>query len=405
MAIVYFRVMNLFIASSKQFRKMEKDSRAPIYSFIKECCAGRETIRAFSKEEHTSALLGARLNRFAGCKMIVQWSTRWLCLYIDIMANLVVLFAALFAVISCRYFGVAPALAGLSLSYAFSMDMLNMFIHALSYLEHYKMGAERLRDYSRLSKEQLSIERAGTKDWIEEPTIDIENFSVRYGDNLPLVLKYISISIAAREKVAVVGRTGSGKSSLTMALFRMVEPTSGIIFISGKNIDSVELSVLRGALAIIPQDPVLFSGSLRSNLDPFGECSDEELWKALEECQMKETIDILGGLGCEIEESGKNLSVGQRQLLCLARVLIRKVKILILDEATSSIDNRSVELIHTVVRERFHHATVISIAHRLESIEEYNRVLVMHDGEVAEFDTPDNLMKNPDSKYAQMIRK
>ncbi|GMR57469.1 hypothetical protein PMAYCL1PPCAC_27664, partial [Pristionchus mayeri] len=278
MAIVYFKVMTLFVASSKQFRKMEKDSRAPIYSLIKECCAGREMIIAFGKEEHTSSLLGTILNRFARCKMIVQWSTRWLCHYIDIM---VFLFAALFAVISCRYFGVAPALAGLSLSHAFSMDMLNMFIHALSYLEHYKMGGERLRDYSSLGKEQLSLEREDRKNWIGEPSIAIENLSVRYG--LPLVLKNVSISIAAREKVAVVGRTGSGKSSLTMAIFRVIEPCSGRILISGKDIDSVELNELRSALTIIPQDPVLFSGNLRSNLDPFGKCSDDELWRALEE--------------------------------------------------------------------------------------------------------------------------
>ncbi|GMR57470.1 hypothetical protein PMAYCL1PPCAC_27665, partial [Pristionchus mayeri] len=248
MAIVYFKVMTLFVASSKQFRKMEKDPRAPIYSLIKECCAGRETIIAFGKEEHTSSLFGTILNRFARCKMIVQWSTRWLCHYIDIM---VVLFAALFAVISCRYFCVAPALAGLSLSHAFSMDMLNMFIHALSYLEHYKMSAERLRDYSSIAKEQLSIARAETKEWIEEPTLVIENLSVRYG--LPLVLKDISISINSREKVAVVGRTGSGFPTPCMALFRMIEPSSVRILISGKQIDCVELSELRGSLAIIPQ--------------------------------------------------------------------------------------------------------------------------------------------------------
>ncbi|GMS78807.1 hypothetical protein PENTCL1PPCAC_982, partial [Pristionchus entomophagus] len=405
LVILYFKILHLFISTSKQFRAMEQNTRAPIYSLIKECCTGRETIRAFAKEDHTTKLLGERLDSFSRAKTIVQLATRWLCHYIDILANLVVLFAALFAVISCRYFGVAPALAGLSLSYAFSMDMLNMFIHALSYIEHYKLGADRIRDYSGLVKEQLSIERTESKEWIEEPTVEIQNLSVRYADDLPLVLKNISISIGAREKVAVVGRTGSGKSSLTMALFRMVEPFSGAISISGKPIDSVVLKDLRNALAIIPQDPVLFSGTLRSNVDPFGACSNDELWKALEQCQMKETIESLGGLDCQIDESGKNLSVGQRQLLCLARVLVRRVKILILDEATSSIDIRSADLIHTVVRDRFAHATVISIAHRLESIEGYDRVLVMQDGEVVEFDSPANLMKNHDSKYTQMMRK
>ncbi|KAF8384476.1 hypothetical protein PRIPAC_73618 [Pristionchus pacificus] len=372
--IIYVKIMNLHIATSKQLRAMEQNTRSPYYSFIKECCNGRETIRAFGKEDHTSTLLGTRLDRFARAKMTVQWSTRFLCHNIDIMANLldkkkivfqIILFAALFASISCRYFGVAPAMAGLALSYAFNLD-LPLFTHALSYIEHYKAGAERVRDYAGLAKEQLSIDKAEAKDWIEEPKIEMDDLSARYADDLPLVLKNVSISIAPREKVAVVGRTGSGKSSLTMSLFRMVEPSSGSIRIDGKRIDSVELKDLRAGLAIIPQDPVLFSGSLRSNLDPFGVCSDEELWKALEQCQMK---------------------------------------ILILDEATSSIDNRSADLIHTVVRDRFKQATVISIAHRLESIEGYDRVLVMHDGEVAEIDTPENLMNNPESKYAQMMKK
>ncbi|GMR57483.1 hypothetical protein PMAYCL1PPCAC_27678, partial [Pristionchus mayeri] len=405
MVVVFFKAMTPFISTSKQVLKMELQTRTPVHSFIKECYSGRDTIRAFAKEDHTASILGSRMDRFIRCRLAGLWTTRWLCHYTDVMANLVVLFAALSAVISCLYFGVAPALAGLSLSYAFSLNMLNTFIHMLSYTAHYKMSAERLRDYSRLKKEQGYNVQTNTMDWIDEPAIEIQNLSVRYAENLPLVLNNLSISIAAREKVAVVGRTGSGKSSLTMALFRMVEPSSGRILISGKPIDSVDLSELRGALAIIPQDPLLFSGTLRSNLDPFQTCSYGELWKALEACQMKETIDNLGGLDCKIEESGNNLSVGQRQLLCLARVLVKRVTILILDEATSSIDNRSAELIHAVVRDRFAHATVISIAHRLECIESYDRVLVMHDGEVAEFNSPENLLKNPDSKYSKMIVK
>ncbi|GMT09872.1 hypothetical protein PFISCL1PPCAC_1169, partial [Pristionchus fissidentatus] len=403
--ILYVKVLNLFIPCSKQFRAMEQNSRSPIYSYFSESANGIETIRAFQKESFVSSILDTKLDRFSRAKRFVQLSTRWLCQYIDMLANLVVLFAALFAVISCRYLGVAPALAGLSLSYAFSMDMLNMLIHSLSYLEHYKLDIERVQEYSRLDKEQMFISHASGEEWNGEPTVDIENVSLRYADDLPLVLKNISISIGAREKVAVIGRTGSGKSSLTMALFRMVQPIGGRISIYGMNIENIVLKELRSAIAIIPQDPVLFTGSLRSNLDPFDTVSDLRLWHALDQCQMKDTIDSLGGLDCQIDEGGKNLSVGQRQLLCLARVLIRNCKILILDEATSSIDNRSAALIHTVVRERFEHATVISIAHRLESTEGYDKILVLDSGEVAEFDSPSRLLANQDSKYAKMMRK
>ncbi|GMS92820.1 hypothetical protein PENTCL1PPCAC_14995, partial [Pristionchus entomophagus] len=176
--------------------------------------------------------------------------------------------------------------AALSLSYTFSMDMLNMFIHALANIEHQKLGAERVRGYAKLVKEQQSIDRLEAREWIEEPSIDVEKVSVRYKKDLPLVLRNVSITIGAGEKVAVVGRTGSGKSAFTMALFRMVEPCCGMIHIDGKRIDSVALKDLRSALAIIPQAPVLFSGTLRSNIDPFGACSDADLWKALQQCQM-----------------------------------------------------------------------------------------------------------------------
>ncbi|GMT15829.1 hypothetical protein PFISCL1PPCAC_7126, partial [Pristionchus fissidentatus] len=222
-------------------------------------------------------------------------------------------------------------------------------------------------------------------------------------DDLPLVIKNISISIGAREKVAVIGRTGSGKSSLAMALFRLVNPYSGRIIIDGVDAHMIPLCELRAVLAIIPQDPVLFTGSLRFNLDPFGVVGGAQLWAAIEQCQMKDVIVSLGGLDCQIDEGGRNLSVGQRQLMCLARVLIRDVKILILDEATASIDTRCAALIDTVVRERFAHATVISITHRLDGTEGYDRVLVLDAGEVVEFDAPLRLLANSDSNYARMM--
>ncbi|GMR57464.1 hypothetical protein PMAYCL1PPCAC_27659 [Pristionchus mayeri] len=327
LAVFFFTIMNLHNPPSKQFRKMEKDVRSTIYSFIAKCCAGSETVRAFAKEEYASGMLSAKLDRFTRCKIVLQCSDRWLCYYTDQIENLVVRFSALCAVISCGYFGVAPALAGLSLSYAFSMHMLDNVVEEISRIEHCKIDAERLRDYSSLAKELLAIERTMEADWIAHPRIEFDNICIRYAATLPLVLCNVSFSIAAREKVAVIGRTGSGKSSLTMALFRMIDPFSGCIRIGGIDISAVDLSQLRGALAIIPQDPVLFSGSLRANLDPFGTCSDKELWKAMEQCHMKETIDNLGGLDCKIDDSGKNLSVGQRQLLCLARVLIRRVNV------------------------------------------------------------------------------
>ncbi|XP_078487529.1 multidrug resistance-associated protein 1-like [Ciona intestinalis] len=239
------------------------------------------------------------------------------------------------------------------------------------------------------------------KDWPSIGGIKFEDYSTRYRSELDLVVKNINADIKGGEKIGIVGRTGAGKSSLTLALFRIIESADGCITIDGKNISKMGLQDLRSKLSIIPQDPVLFSGTLRMNLDPFDSYSDDELWDALEHSHLKNfVLNLPLKLEHEVTEGGENLSVGQRQLVCLARALLRKSKILVLDEATAAVDLETDDLIQATIRVQFAECTTFTIAHRLNTIMDSTRVLVLDAGKVAEFDSPINLLKSKGIFYS-----
>ena len=222
---------------------------------------------------------------------------------------------------------------------------------------------------------------------------------------MDLILKRISLEVNSSEKVGVVGRTGAGKSSLTLALFRIVEPAEGTIHIDNINVSKLGLYDLRSKLTIIPQDPILFTGTLRMNLDPFNSYSDQDIWLALELAHLKAFVNSNEkGLLFEIAEGGENLSVGQKQLVCLARALSRKTKILVLDEATAAVDMETDDLIQETIRKEFQDCTIMTIAHRLNTIIDYDRVLVMDKGEIAEFDSPQALLANTNSIFYSMAK-
>ena len=206
-------------------------------------------------------------------------------------------------------------------------------------------------------------------------------------------------------QIGIVGRTGAGKSSLTLSLFRLIEPASGKIVIDSLDVTQIGLHELRSKLTIIPQDPMLFSGTLRSNLDPFGQYTDDQLWMAIEHSHLKDFVKSQENqLEHKVSEGGENLSVGQRQLICLARALLRKTKILVLDEATAAVDVETDSLIQSTIRKEFSDCTIITIAHRLNTIIDSNRVLVLDHGSIAEFDTPDNLLANYESLFYSLAK-
>lgn len=304
------------------------------------------------------------------------------------------MFAALFAVIGKE--NLNPGLVGLSVSYALQVTMsLNWMVRMTSDLENNIVAVERVKEYSETKTEApWEIEdRKPEPDWPMEGNVEFCDYSVRYREGLDLVLKNLTLSVKGGEKIGIVGRTGAGKSSMTLCLFRLLEAAEGEITIDGVKISEIGLHDLRSKLTIIPQEPVLFSGTLRMNLDPFDKYSDEDVWKAIEHAHLQRFVsNHPAQLQMECAEGGENLSVGQRQLVCLARALLRKTRILILDEATAAIDLETDDLIQSTIRTQFEDCTVFTIAHRLNTIMDYTRVLVLDKGQIAEFDTPSNLL-------------
>jgi ABC-type multidrug transport system fused ATPase/permease subunit len=316
------------------------------------------------------------------------------------------MFSALFAVVGREH--LSAGIVGLSISYALNITQtLNWLVRMTSELETNIVAVERIKEYAETPSEaDWIVEKCRPADtWPDTGTVDFKDYSTRYRPELSPVHNNITLHVVGGEKIGIVGRTGAGKSSLTLGLFRIIEPSSGAIVIDGVNIAEIGLHDLRSKLTIIPQEPVLFSGTLRLNLDPFDKYSDEEVWRTLELAHLRSFVSTLpDGLQHECSEGGENLSVGQRQLVCLARALLRKTKVLILDEATAAVDLETDDLIQSTIRTQFADCTVLTIAHRINTIMDYNRILVLDGGHTAEFDSPANLLSNKTSIFYQLAR-
>uniref|UniRef100_H2Z8G2 Multidrug resistance-associated protein 1 n=1 Tax=Ciona savignyi TaxID=51511 RepID=H2Z8G2_CIOSA len=393
--LLYYFVQRFYVSTSRQLKRLESISRSPIYSHFSETITGASTIRAYGLQnsfiKQSENLVD--VNQMAYFPNIV--SNRWLALRLELVGNFIVLFAAIFAVAGKGT--IDSGIVGLSVSYAMQITQtLNWMVRQSSELETNIVAVERVEEYSNVVQEApLVIEgERPNKDWPSVGEIKFEDYSTRYRSELDLVVKNINADIKGGEKIGIVGRTGAGKSSLTLALFRIIESVEGCITIDGLNISKIGLQDLRSKLSIIPQDPVLFSGTLRMNLDPFDSYTDEELWNALKHSHLKDfVLGLTLKLEHEVSEGGENLSVGQRQLVCLARALLRKSKILVLDEATAAVDLETDDLIQATIRVQFEDCTTFTIAHRLNTIMDSTRVLVLDAGKVAEFDSPINLLK------------
>ncbi|GAA6213804.1 canalicular multispecific organic anion transporter 1 [Lates japonicus] len=401
LALVYYFVQRFYVATSRQLRRLDSVSRSPIYSHFSETVSGLSVIRAYGHQErflkHNEITIDENL------KSVYPWivSNRWLAIRLEFLGNLVVFFAALFAVISRD--SLDSGLVGLSISYALNVTQtLNWLVRMTSELETNIVAVERVSEYSEIENEAEWVNNTRPPEkWPEEGRLQFKNYKVRYRPGLDLVLHGITCDIGSTEKIGIVGRTGAGKSSLTNCLFRIIEAAEGRILIDDIDISTIGLHDLRNRLTIIPQDPVLFSGTLRMNLDPFDKFSDEDIWRVLELSHLKDYVaGLQEGLQHEVAEGGENLSVGQRQLLCLARALLRKSRILILDEATAAVDLETDNLIQNTIRKEFSHCTVLTIAHRLHSIMDSSRVMVLDAGKIVEIDSPSNLLKKQGHFYA-----
>jgi len=401
LAAIYIGTQRFYVASSRQLKRLESIRRSPIYNHFFESINGVSSIRAQRQQERFINENERRIDENQAAFAPSNYSNRWLAVRLEFVGNMIIFLSALFAIIGKD--SITAGLAGLSISYAMQITQtLNWFVRMTSKLETDIVAVERVKEYSEVETEAARINPDNRPDasWPDKGVVDVQNYCARYRKDLDYALHHISFDIKPCEKVGVVGRTGAGKSSLAMGLFRMIEAAEGSITIDGINISDIGLMDLRSRLTIIPQDPVLFSGSIRFNLDPFDQHSDDSIWNALEISHLKGFIDTLnGGLQEPVAESGSNFSVGQRQLMCLARAILRKSKILVLDEATAAVDMETDEFIQKTIRDEFKDCTVFTIAHRLNTVIDYDRILVLDKGKVVEFDSPQKLLQSKGMFY------
>jgi len=405
LAILYYTVQRFYITTSRQLKRIESVSRSPIYSHFSETVSGCSSIRAYKVAHRFIRTSEQRVDVNQMCLYPSMVSNRWLGIRLETVGNLTIFFAALFAVLGRD--SLDAGIVGLSVSYALQItSMLNYAVRMSSEVETNIVSVERIKEYSEVPQEAAwQVEPRPQADWPQDGSVRFSDYQVRYREGLDLVLRGITFNVSGGEKVGIVGRTGAGKSSLTLCLFRILEAAGGRISIDGLDIAKIGLGDLRSKLTIIPQDPVLFSGSLRINLDPFERYSDSDIWRALELAHLREFARSLpAGLNHTISEGGDNLSVGQRQLICLARALLRKTKVLILDEATAAIDLETDDLIQQTIRKEFRDCTVLTIAHRLNTIMDSDRVLVLDKGMIKEYDSPPNLLKMQSSAFYSMAK-
>lgn len=423
--ILYYFVGLFYIAGSRELKRFDSITKSPIYQHFSETLVGVTTIRAFGDEirfiKENLEKIDANNKPF-----FYLWvANRWLSFRVDLVGALVVLGAGIFILLDIDKIDVG--LAGISITYAISFTEGALWlVRFYSEVEMNMNSVERLKEYMHVEQEpyeEKSIEP--NQDWPKEGKIEINDLSLRYAPQLPRVIKNVSFTVNAKTKIGIVGRTGAGKSTIITALFRFMDYETGYIKIDNIDITSVDLRTLRGAITIIPQDPTLFAGTIKSNLDPYGEFFDNEIFAALRRVNLVTEEELLNktvngntsieensapetnvnkflNLDNEISENGSNLSQGQRQLMCLARSLLRSPKILLLDEATASIDYQSDAKIQETIRKEFSESTILTIAHRLRSVIDYDKILVLDNGELKEYDHPYSLLLDKQSIFYDM---
>uniref|UniRef100_A0AAR2LN52 ABC-type glutathione-S-conjugate transporter n=1 Tax=Pygocentrus nattereri TaxID=42514 RepID=A0AAR2LN52_PYGNA len=394
LALLYAFVQSFYVATSCQLRRLESVSRSPIYTHFNETVQGASVIRAFGEQSRFILQANQRVDHNQTAYFPRFVATRWLAVNLEFLGNGVVLAAAILSVMGKDT--LSPGIVGLAVSHSLQVTgILSWIVRSWTDVENNIVSVERVKEYAETPKEAAWTSECNALPfaWPQTGTIEFQDYSLQYRKGLEFALKGISLHIHQREKIGIVGRTGAGKSSLALGIFRILEAAKGKIYIDGIDIAELGLHDLRSRITIIPQDPVLFSGSLRMNLDPFDTYSDEEVWNALELAHLKNFISGLPDkLNYECSEGGENLSLGQRQLVCLARALLRKTKILVLDEATAAVDLETDTLIQSTIRSQFEDCTVLTIAHRLNTIMDYTKVIVMDKGHIVEMDSPASLI-------------
>ncbi|XP_042503356.1 ABC transporter C family member 3-like isoform X1 [Macadamia integrifolia] len=394
-----------YISAARELSRLIGVCQAPITQQFVESSLGSITIRCFDQEER---FMDANLKLVDGYfrpKFHFSGAIEWLCFRMDMLASIT--YAIFFVFLISVPKGVFnPGVMGLAVTYGLSFSVHGV-IWDLCGLENSIISIERILQYTCIPSEPplLVEENKPGNEWPSQGKVDIVDLQVRYAPHLPFVLRGLSCTFHEGIKIGVVGRTGSGKSTLVQALFHMLEPAAGQIWIDGINIFKIGLHDLRSRLSIIPQDPTMFEGTLRSNLDPLENYTDEQIWEALDRCRLGDEIRKKEGkLDSLVSENGENWSMGQRQLVCLGRVLLKRSKVVILDEATASMDTATDYLIQQTLRQHFSGSTIIIIAHRITSILDIDMVLLLDNGIILEYDSPSKLLEIESSPFAKLVK-
>ncbi|KAI9470014.1 MAG: multi drug resistance-associated protein MRP [Benjaminiella poitrasii] len=409
LAFVYMSVQRYYLSTSRELKRLDSVGKSPIYSHFQETIQGVSTIRAYGQQRGFIYQNQNKLDMNQRAYFPSISCNRWLAVRLEFLGSIVIFGSSLFAVFGVLYGPksyIDPGLVGLSVSYALSVTQaLNWVIRSYCDIETNIVSVERVKEYIDLPREKYEAPRSVDPMWPAKGKIEFNDYSTRYREGLDYCLRDLSFTIAPKEKIGIVGRTGAGKSSLSLALFRIIEAAKGNIAIDGIDISSLRLFDLRSRLTIIPQDPVLFAGTVRENLDPFETHDDVEIWQALENAHLKDHVAGMDGqLNGIVLEGGDNFSVGQRQLICLARALLRRTTVLILDEATAAIDVETDSIIQETIRRQFANCTILTIAHRINTVMDSDRILVLDKGKIAEFDMPATLLANRESHFYSLSK-
>uniref|UniRef100_A0A0K8RTW6 Multidrug resistance-associated protein 4 n=1 Tax=Crotalus horridus TaxID=35024 RepID=A0A0K8RTW6_CROHD len=402
--ILFIFLRRYFLDTSRDIKRLESTTRSPVFSHLSSSLQGLWTIRAFQAQQRFQELFDAHQDLHTEAWFLFLTTSRWFAVRLDAICAIFVIVVAFGSLLLAQTLDAGKV--GLALSYAITLTgMFQWGVRQSAEIENLMISVERVTEYTELEQEApWHTHKHPPAQWPTEGVIVFDDVNFAYSADGPLVLKHLSALVKSKEKVGIVGRTGAGKSSLIAALFRLAEP-QGRIWIDKYLTSELGLHDLRKKISIIPQEPALFTGTMRKNLDPFNEYSDEDLWTSLEEVQLKEAIEELPDkLETQLAESGSNFSVGQRQLVCLARAILKKNKILIIDEATANVDPRTDELIQKTIREKFAQCTVLTIAHRLNTIIDSDRIMVLDLGRLKEYDEPYILLQEQESLFYKMVQ-
>ncbi|KAN0024954.1 hypothetical protein ACTFIV_009363 [Dictyostelium citrinum] len=422
--IIYYIYQRLYRPSARELNRWESITLSPVFSLLQECYNGLLTIRTYRQESRFIKTMFDNININLGCIFYSFAVHRWISMRMEVMGCVMVFFTSLAA----SLFTSNNGLAALSVTTALSLNgylswgvrrivelevKMNSFQRIQSYIEIPKEGnnfsilsTDSVNDQQHHLSNYSSRDDSDSIDWPNKGIIEFKNVEIKYQPNSEPNLKDLSFKVEANEKIGIVGRTGAGKTTIASSLFRMVECSKGSILIDGIDISKFQLQKLRSSIGIVPQDPFIFTGTIRSNIDPFDEFTDFEIWESIEKVKLKDAINSMPlKLETPLHENGDNgFSYGQKQLLCLCRTILKNFKIVLMDEATSSIDYHTAQLIKQTIQENFKNCTTLTIAHRLETIIDCNKIAVIDNGQLIEFDTPSNLMSIQNSKFNKLVK-